>query len=146
MIHFANCCNPKTGDDIVGYVSRGRGIIIHRRNCKNFANIKEVDDRTIEVEWETVSPKVTRRFRVTARRTGDLFSEIEGAVRKHKGHLIEGKVDALHSGDGSQGGSLEGHFTMELDKKEDISRIVKNIRSIPSILSIQEMPESDPDA
>jgi guanosine-3',5'-bis(diphosphate) 3'-pyrophosphohydrolase len=145
MIHFANCCNPKTGDDIVGYVSRGRGIIIHRRNCKNFANIKEVDDRTIEVEWETVSPKVTRRFRVTARRTGDLFSEIEGAVRKHKGHLIEGKVDALHSGDGSQGGSLEGHFTMELDKKEDISRIVKNIRSIPSILSIQEMPESDPD-
>ncbi len=141
MIHFANCCNPSTGDEIVGYVSRGRGIIIHRTDCKNFANIKDVQERTIEVEWETVSPKITKKFLVTARRTGDLFSEIEGAVRKHHGHLIEGKVDSIHSGSNNQAGSLEGHFTMELDKKEDINKIIKNIRSIPSILSISEIEE-----
>lgn len=143
MIHFANCCNPKTGDDIVGYVSRGRGIIIHRRDCKNFRNIKDVGERTIDVEWETVSPKTTRKFSLTARKTGDLFSEIEGAIRKQHGHLIEGKVDAVHSGSSSQAGTLEGHFTMELDKGGDMSRIMKNIRAIPSILTIQEIQSED---
>ncbi len=143
MINFANCCSPKTGDEIVGYVSRGRGIIIHRRDCRNFNNIKDVKDRSIEVEWETVSPKTTRKFLVNARKTGDLFSEIESAVRKYQGHLIEGKVDAVHSGSANQAASLQGHFTMELENKQNISRILKNIRSIPSILTITELKNEE---
>ena len=54
LIRFARCCNPVTGDPITGYVSRGRGIIIHRENCKNFANNPEVEKRKIEAEWENI--------------------------------------------------------------------------------------------
>ena len=54
MIRYARCCNPVTGDPIIGYVSRGRGIIIHRQNCKNFANNPEVENRKIEAEWEII--------------------------------------------------------------------------------------------
>ncbi|MFW5684884.1 MAG: RelA/SpoT family protein, partial [Spirochaetota bacterium] len=82
MIRFAQCCHPTTGDDIVGYISRGRGIIVHKTGCRNLQNIPDFDSRAIEVEWETVSPRETRRFRVVARRTFDLFSEIESAIRK----------------------------------------------------------------
>jgi GTP pyrophosphokinase len=67
----------------------------------------EIDDRAIEVEWETEFPKLTKRFSVTSRRTYDLFGEIEGALRKHKGHLIEGR---LHD---DEEGRLRGTFTME---------------------------------
>ena len=132
MIRFARCCEPSVGDDIVGYVSRGRGIIVHRTDCRNIRSIPDLDERRIEVEWETVSPKATRTFRVSAEKTGDLFSEIEGAVRKFKGHLIEGRVDQTDQG------HLEGFFTMELERKEDFKSVVKSIRAVPSVIKISE--------
>jgi GTP diphosphokinase / guanosine-3',5'-bis(diphosphate) 3'-diphosphatase len=132
MIRFAQCCNPRTGDDIVGYISRGRGIIVHKRGCRNLEFIEDYNERAVEVEWETVSPKATRRFRVVARKTSDLFSEIEGAVRKHQGHLIEGRIDE------NERGQLEAHFTMELESKDDFRKVMKNIRTVPAVVSIAE--------
>ena len=136
MIGIANCCSPTTGDDIIGYVSRGRGIIVHKKNCPNLAHIKDFEERSVEVEWETVSPRSTSRFRVKAKRTSDLFSEIEGAVRKYKGHLIEGKLEE------EEGGCLRGAFTMELENKEDYKKVLKSIRTIPSIMNIYPIPQN----
>ncbi len=133
LIRFAQCCNPVTGDAIVGFVSRGRGITIHRDDCPNVKHIPGIDDRQIEVEWETVSPFVTRRFRIVAKRGADLFSEIESAVRKYKGHLIEGKLEDDHQG------HLIGAFTMELEHKEDVQKILKALRAVPSINLIQKI-------
>ena len=133
LIRFAQCCNPVTGDPIVGFVSRGRGITIHRDDCPNVKHIPGIDDRQIEVEWETVSPFVTRRFRLVAKRGSDLFSEIESAVRKYKGHLIEGKLEDDHQG------HLIGAFTMELQHKEDVQKILKALRAVPSINLIQKI-------
>lgn len=130
MISLAGCCQPSTGDEIIGYVSRGRGIIVHRRNCPNLPHIGDFDVRNIEVEWEATSPRTTRRFKVTSRMTNDLFSEIEGAVRKYRGHLIEGKLeedDKAH---------LTGCFTMEMDNEEDYKKALKSIRTIPSVLNL----------
>lgn len=132
MIHFAGCCNPTTGDDIVGYVSRGRGIIVHKRNCPNLKLIPDYEERAIDVEWETVSPRATRRFKVTARKTSDLFSEIEGAVRKFNGHLIEGRVEENDTG------NLEAYFTMELDRREHVKKVMKSIRTVPAVMNIQD--------
>ncbi len=133
MVRIANCCRPTTGDDIIGYVSRGRGIIVHKRRCPNLAHIPDFAERNIPVEWEAVSPKATRRFRVTARMTSDLFSEIEGAVKKYKGHLIEGKLEE------DDKGNLRGAFTMELETKDDYRKVMKSIRTIPSVMNIQSV-------
>ena len=130
MIHFAQCCHPTTGDEIVGYISRGRGIIVHRQDCTNLSGIPDFETRSIEVEWETVSPRETRRFRVVARRTFDLFSEIEGAIRKFHGNLIEGRVEEI--GDGR----LDAQFTVELDRRDDFKKVMKSVRSIPQVLNI----------
>jgi len=132
MIHFAGCCNPTTGDDIVGYVSRGRGIIVHKHNCPNLKLIPDYEERAIDVEWETVSPRATRRFKVTARKTSDLFSEIEGAVRKLNGHLIEGRVEENDTG------NLEAYFTMELDRRDHVKKVMKSIRTVPAVMNIQD--------
>jgi GTP pyrophosphokinase len=55
MITRAKCCKPKFGEAIVGYVSRGRGIIVHRTDCPNFACIPNVNERTIPVVWDDSS-------------------------------------------------------------------------------------------
>lgn len=131
MVHIANCCHPATGDDIIGYVSRGRGIIVHKKHCPNLVHIPDFSQRNITVEWEAVSPKATRRFKVTARMTSDLFSEIEGAVKKYKGHLIEGRLEE------DDKGNLTGAFTMELETKDDYRKVMKSIRTIPTVMNIQ---------
>jgi GTP pyrophosphokinase len=130
LIRTALCCTPSTGDAIVGYVSRGRGITVHKADCPSLASIKDFAERRIAVEWETVSPKSTRRFQVTARGTANLFSEIEGALKKFGGHLIEGRLD-------DERDMLRGSFTVELDKSEDFSKVLKSLRTIPSVLTIQ---------
>lgn len=133
MIRFANCCRPVTGDAIIGYVSRGRGIIVHRRNCRNVLSIPDFAERNIDVEWENATSHLIKRFRVEARRTSDLFSEIEGAVRKHQGHLIEGRLEETEMN------RLTGYFTMELEDREDLKKVLKNLRGIPSVLAIQTL-------
>ncbi len=130
MISFAKCCSPIPGDPIIGYISVGRGIIVHKNNCQNVKHIKNFSTRSIDVEWEAVSPKSTRRFKVTSKITHDLFSEIEGAIRKYHGHLIEGR---LIEDDNDR---LSGFFTIEIDKKDDFGKVVKSIRTIPSIINI----------
>ena len=131
MIRLAQCCTPSTGDAIVGYVSRGRGITVHKIGCPSIASIKDFAERSIDVEWETVSPKSTRRFLVTARLASNLFSEIEGALKKVGGHLIEGKLEE------SGNELLRGAFTVELDNREDFGRVLKSLRTIPSVVNIQ---------
>ncbi len=52
LITIARCCSPVYGDDIVGYISRGRGIIVHKANCRNFSRIPNINERSVEVIWE----------------------------------------------------------------------------------------------
>jgi GTP pyrophosphokinase len=52
LFRFAKCCNPAPPDEITGYVSRGRGIIIHRKNCPSLPHIAEFEQRRIDAEWE----------------------------------------------------------------------------------------------
>ena len=133
MISLAHCCKPATGDNIIGYVSRGRGIIVHKKSCPNLKHIEDIEERSIEVEWEAVSPTASRRFEVSSKITNDLFSEIEGSVRKHGGHLIEGKLEE------NEKGNLKGSFTMEMSRDVEYKKILKSIRTIPSVLNIRPL-------
>lgn len=133
MIKISKCCSPTPGDPIIGYVSRGRGIVVHRIDCPNLKGIEDFEDRRIHVEWETASSLTTQRFRIHARYTHDLFSEIEGAIRKYRGHLISGSLDETERGD------LEGYFTVEMASRDDFKKISKSIRAIPAVLSISKI-------
>jgi GTP pyrophosphokinase len=130
MISMAKCCNPAVGDDIVGYVSVGRGIIVHRKDCPNLKNINDINLRMVNVEWATVSSKYVKRYKFTAHPTQDLFTEVEHAIKKYHAHIIDGQIQ------NSAPDRIEGFVTIEIDRKEDLKKALKSIRSIPSILSI----------
>jgi GTP pyrophosphokinase len=114
-------------------VSRGRGIIVHRKNCRSLANIPDFEERKIETEWENAVSVLVKRFKVDARPSAGIFSEIEGAIRKRQGHLIEGRLEETAAN------RLTGFFTMQLEESGDLKAVLKNIRGIPGILSIQPL-------
>jgi GTP pyrophosphokinase len=130
MLRFARCCYPMIGDPIIGYVSRGRGIIVHRKNCPNLANIPDFEERKIETAWEKSADVLVKRFKVEARFQADLFSEIEGAVRKYQGHLVEGRLEETAAN------RITGFFTMRLESASGLNKVLKSIRSVPGILNI----------
>ncbi|MDR3171681.1 MAG: RelA/SpoT family protein [Treponema sp.] len=133
LIRFAQCCRPVTGEPIVGYISRGKGIIIHRQHCSNLLHIPDLEERKIHTEWENAASVLVKRFKVEARLSANLFSEIEGAVRKYQGHLLEGRLEETAPN------RLTGLFTMQLERAESLKRVIKNIRGIPAVFSIQTL-------
>ena len=77
MVRFARCCSPVPGDDIVGYITRGRGVSIHRRDCTNIIDNEEIMDRFIEVQWDigkVISFQVEIQIKATDRK--GLLSEV----------------------------------------------------------------------
>ena len=133
MIHFAKCCNPVAGDNIVGYVSRGKGVIVHRKNCKNLKHIQDFSERQIDTQWADNVSGLVKRFKIQTRPCKDIFSEIEGAVSKQNGHLLEGRLEeGIHD-------KMSGFFTMQLERDEDVKKVLKSIRSIPDVVGVQSL-------
>lgn len=73
MVNLARCCHPTYEDDIIGYVSRGRGLIIHRKDCSNFSRIPYIKERSIDVVWEekpiTVPRSTTQKTKKKSKKT-----------------------------------------------------------------------------
>ena len=63
LVRLSRCCNPVLGDDIIGFVTRGRGVSVHRRDCPNAADLMKEPERIIEVEWER-EPNAVTTYRI----------------------------------------------------------------------------------
>ena len=59
LVRLSQCCNPVPGDEILGFVTRGRGVSVHRADCPNAQDLKQTPERIIDVSWEHDLPKNT---------------------------------------------------------------------------------------
>ena len=92
LVYRARCCNPIRGEEIIGYVTRGKGVAVHARSCPNVQNLLYESDRRIQVEWAPISQPTRRRRRTQA---PDLPSQTHHPLRRprrpaqgvHRHHL-----------------------------------------------------------
>lgn len=81
LTRFARCCTPVPGDEIIGYITRGRGVTVHRADCKNFENTEEMKSRFIEVAWRVEeSATFTTEIQVIAPDRKGLLSEVTSII------------------------------------------------------------------
>lgn len=85
LIRFARCCNPVPGDEIIGFVTRGRGVSVHRLDCPNVASLQEDGERVLEVEWASGADlSYPVELEVTALDRHGLINEVMNAVAETK--------------------------------------------------------------
>jgi GTP diphosphokinase / guanosine-3',5'-bis(diphosphate) 3'-diphosphatase len=134
LFNFAKCCKPTPSDRIIGFVSRGRGIIIHREDCDNLKNINGFEERKISVNWSYPNKSNVYSFFVKALKKSSPFSDIGNIVQKYKGQIIDSSVEDNYSTDDK----IDGYFSVEFPFDVNIELVLKEARKIPSILFIDK--------
>ena len=135
-VRFSKCCNPIPGDEIVGFVTRGRGITIHRTDCVNVLNMSETDrTRLIEAEWQQPDTKEKEKY----------MAEIQVYANNRTGLLVdlskiftELKIDlrSINSRTSKQEKATIS-MSFEIGSKEELRSLIEKIRQVESVIDVE---------
>lgn len=128
-VRFAKCCNPLPGDEIVGYITKGRGVTVHRSDCENVMRDKEKDySRVIKVNWiEDNNSRFEAEIEVGAVDRRGIVNEITHVINNEKISLT-----GIYARKGHELG-ISVYLIMEVNGKEQLNDIMKKIKNIPGI-------------
>ena len=135
-VRFSRCCNPVPGDEIVGFVTRGRGVSIHRTDCVNVVNMNESERmRMIEAEWQGFSggsgEKYATEITIYANNRTGLLVDLSKAFTE-RGIDLTGINSRL-----SKQGTATLSVSFEISGTEELNRIIEKIRQIDSVIDIE---------
>jgi len=129
MVKYAQCCQPVPGDDVIGYITRGRGVSIHRRDCPNVLNLDR--DRRVDIEW--TAEKGDRFFvklyvEGTDRR--GLLSDVASAITDTGTDITHADMDAVQGG-------MQGEFAVEVQDLSHLKKVMRAIKGVKGIVSVE---------
>ena len=135
-VRFSKCCSPVPGDEIVGFVTRGRGISIHRTDCVNIINLPELDrTRLIDAEWQEDSiagnGKYLAEIIIYANNRNGLLADVSRA-------LTEKNIDIISLNTRlSKKGLASMSVAFEISSKNELNRIIDKLSNVDSVVSIE---------
>ena len=130
MIHVARCCTPVPGDDIIGFITKGRGISVHRTDCTNIVSLPESERaRLIPWEWEEREPgkEYAAEFMLISHDRRGLMAEISRACDE-----MDVNIEGLN-GKTSSDGMLRLELTLSITGTDQIGKITRTLREIPGV-------------
>ena len=131
VVHFARCCRPIPGDAIVGFISSGRGLVIHTETCKNLTDFRRRPEKWIDVEWQ---PGIK----------GEFPAEIRVDVSNQKGVLATIAAEISETGSNIENVSIEErdgldtsmNFTVAVHDRGHLARVMRCVRKLPAVMRI----------
>jgi GTP pyrophosphokinase len=135
LVRFARCCNPLPGDQIVGFITRGRGLTVHTRDCLTVAKSVLDRERLIDVEWDVDEP-AKRPVRIAVyigRDRPGLLSEITGAISSRNGNITKAEVTVTDDRRGIN------HFVVEVADLDQLQGIMAAIREVPDVVNVERV-------
>ena len=140
MTYRANCCNPIRGDSIIGYVTRGKGIAVHSRQCRNVHALSINSERRVEVEWAR-NAEETFPVRVIAHtddRPGLLYQLVAILANEHANvRSLEAKTDFGHTSDAAL---IE--MTIDVKDKKQLDKLCAAMRRVSGVRDIERTPHT----
>tara|TARA_Y100001970_G_C13734262_1_gene603002 strand:- start:77 stop:640 length:564 start_codon:yes stop_codon:yes gene_type:complete len=132
MITFGKCCNPIPGDQIVGFITRGRGVTIHRGNCKNIPTISNLD-RLLNVEWNVGQKEsFVVRLKITGEDRKHFLKDITESISGLNINLASVDIRAKE-------GIAIGYFILQIRDTRQLNRIINKIKIIKGIIDLKRM-------
>jgi len=138
FVRFSKCCNPLPGEEIVGFVTRGRGISVHRTDCKNIIVISQEDkSRLVEVEWETnveviKNVKYTVGLKIECEDRPNLMLDISRV-------LSEFKISIKNMNARSNNSTAIFEILLEVESKEQLDSLCNKVFSVQSVCAIERI-------
>ena len=135
LVRFARCCNPLPGDPIVGFITRGRGLTVHARECLTVAKSVLDRERLIDVEWDVEEPG-KRPVRIAVYIGKDrpgLLSEITGAISARNGNITKAEVTVTDDRRGIN------NFVVEVADLRQLQDIIAAIRDVRDVINVERV-------
>jgi guanosine-3',5'-bis(diphosphate) 3'-pyrophosphohydrolase len=133
LVYRASCCNPIPGDDIIGYITRGRGVAVHHASCPNVQNLLYETERRIPVEWAPKSAGTYAvRLRVYTEDKPGILAAITTAISE-----AEANIRSLESTSDDLRARIE--ILLDLADHKQLDRIVASIRRVPGIFDVERV-------
>ncbi len=135
LVRFARCCNPLPGDAIVGFITRGRGLTVHTRDCLTVAKNVLDRERLVDVEWDVEEP-AKRPVRIAVYIGNDrpgLLAEITGAISSRNGNITKAEVTVTDDRRGMN------NFVIEVADLGQLQEIMGAIRQIPDVANVERV-------
>jgi len=135
LVRFARCCNPLPGDAIVGFITRGRGLTVHTRDCLTVAKSVLDRERLVNVEWDIEEP-ATRPVRIAVyigRDRPGLLSEITGAISARNGNITKAEVTVTDDRRGIN------NFVIEVADLRQLQDIIAGIRDVKDVINVERV-------
>ncbi len=131
----ARCCNPLRGEDIIGYISLGKGIVVHNKRCKNVNQLMVNRDRIVEVEWAKSDEKQVQSVQLlatTENRTGMLagitnaIADIKTGIRDARANVSKDDIGLIE-------------VTVEVFDKKHLDKVVGAIEHVPGVIAVERV-------
>jgi guanosine-3',5'-bis(diphosphate) 3'-pyrophosphohydrolase len=139
LVRLARCCNPVPGDGIVGFVTRGRGVSVHRGDCPNAADLLRQSERIIEVEWDTESSTTYQvEVFIEARDRTRLLNDVTAALAEAGVNVLSANISTDKQGIASM------RFLFEMGDMEQLGAVLARVRGIDGVFNADRMKPSQP--
>ncbi len=131
LVRFSKCCNPVPGDSIVGYITRGRGVSVHRADCPNIGAMTDFENRAIDVRWaQSVNSIYHAELTIKAFDRSNLLLEIAGAIAELK--LNTKAINARTTRDNYDLIDL----TVEITERDQLDKLIKKLNRIENVVEV----------
>ncbi len=131
MVRYSQCCQPVPGDDVIGYITRGRGVSIHRSDCPNVLNLSDRPERRVDIEWDSDgSQRFVVRLVLEGTDRHGLFADIARSISDTGTNIQSADIRAIEGG-------LRGQFVVEVENLSHLKKVVKHVRRVKGVLSVE---------
>ncbi|MEO5510452.1 MAG: bifunctional (p)ppGpp synthetase/guanosine-3',5'-bis(diphosphate) 3'-pyrophosphohydrolase [Longimicrobiales bacterium] len=131
LVRYSQCCQPVPGDTVIGYITRGRGISIHRVDCPNVLNLSQHPERRVEIEWEAdAGDRFFVRVVVEGNDRRGLLSDIATAITDTGTNIASAEIKTVEGG-------MTGSFVVEVQHLNHLKKVMKQIRHIKGVINAQ---------
>jgi GTP pyrophosphokinase len=138
LLNRARCCNPLRGEDIVGYISLGKGVVVHSKTCKNVKQLMVNKDRIVQVEWAGKSDKeayAVKLLALTENRTG-MIADIAGAIADIKTGIRDVRAGVAND----DRGNIE--VTIEVFDLKHLEKVIQSIKGVSGVMDVERVDGS----